>query len=241
MRRLLRVRRQFGAGAVAQWLVDRTAKRFVHFQVDNLICFEVDRLPEPPPIEPGVTFRFLSPTEVTSFATDPANQLSPSMAHWVASGQNDCFGVFEGDQLAGYGWCATGRIAPEHCGGLSLWCPPHVAYMYNGFTRPASRGKRYNGLRVLFAARQLARRGVRHLVALVDWTNWPSMRSSIEAGATVLGRVVTIGRDRRRWSSFPAAAGNIGVRLRAEARPRRRSLRLGQASTFTQFTGYTGV
>lgn len=213
IRHLARMRRQFGNRAVLQWLVDRVARRLIHFQVDNLVCFDVDRLGEPPPIEPGLTFRFLTPAEVLTFASDPANEIERTMAQRALAAQDLCFGVIAEGRLAGYGWCAFDFIDPQHCGGLAMSCPPHVAYLYKGFTRPEFRGKRLNGVRVLLAGRELAKRGIRKLVGLVDWTNWSSMRSSVVAGGTSLGRLVTIGLGRYRWTFYPKAAREIGIQF----------------------------
>ncbi len=215
-----RVRRQFGSRASLASLCDRVAKRLMHFQVDHVLCFDVDRLPEPPPADTGLEFRFLTPDEIRTFAADPANQLDQSMADRAAARYDQCLGVLAGDRLAGYGWCAFDSIEPEHGGGVAMSWPRHVAYMYNGFTRPEFRGRRLNGLRVLWAAKELAARGIQKLVALVEWTNWASLRSSLDAGGTSLGRLVTFGIGRRRWSYFPKAAQEMGIQFGPHARPR---------------------
>ena len=213
LHRLGSLYRQFGTRAMIRWLADRVAKRLLYFQVDNLVCFDVDRLPESPPIEPGLSFRFLTPVELRTCSADPANDIDPWLVDRAAAGQELCFGVFVHERLAGYGWCTFGSIDPRHCAGVAMSCPAHVAYTYKGFTHPEFRGKRLNGLRVLLAAKQLASRGINKIVALVDWTNGPSMRSCLDTGGTVLGRLVTIGLGRCRWTFAPKAAREIGIEI----------------------------
>jgi hypothetical protein len=209
--RLRRLYRQFGVWSVIRWFMDRFAKRLIHFQVDNVICFEIDRLPEPPPIDAGLEFRFLTPNEIRTAAAVPANDIAPWLIERAETGRELCFGVFVGGRLAGYGWCAFGSIDARHCEGITMSCPPCVAYTYKGFTHPEFRGKRLNGLRVLLAARELAARGIQKIVALVDWTNTPSMRSCVETGGDILGRIVTIGLGRFRWTFAPKSARALGI------------------------------
>lgn len=215
LQRLGRLYRQFGTRAMIRWLVDRVAKRLIHFQVDNLVCFDVARLPEPPPIESGLSFRFLTPAEIRACAADPVNDIDPWLVERAEAGQELCFGVFVNERLAGYGWCSFGTIDPRHCEGVAMSCPAHVAYTYKGFTHPEFRGRRLNGQRVLLAARQLAARRIEKIVALVDWTNTPSMRSCVDTGGTVLGRLVTIGLGRQRWPFSPKSAREIGIEFGA--------------------------
>ena len=215
--RLGRLSRQFGTPAMIRWVADRVAKRLIYFQVDNLVCFDVDRLPEPPLIEPGLAFRFLTPAELQACSADPANDIDPWLVERAAAGQELCFAVFVHERLAGYGWCTFGSIDPRHCEGVTMSCPSHVAYTYKGFTHPEFRGKRLNGLRVLLAAKQLAERGTKKIVALVDWTNGHSMRSCLDTGGTVLGRLMTIGIGRYRWTFPPKAAREIGIEFRPHA------------------------
>jgi hypothetical protein len=211
LHRLGRLYPQFGVRDVIRWLADRVAKRLIYFQVDNLVCFNVDRLPEPPPIEPGLSFRFLTVEELRACSAEPANDIDHWLVERAAAGHELCFGVFVNERLAGYGWCTFGSIDPRHTEGVAMSCPPHVAYTYKGFTHPEFRGKRLNGLRVLLAAKQLATRGIEKIVALVDWTNGPSMRSCLDTGGAVLGRLVTIGLGRYRWTFSPKAARAIGI------------------------------
>jgi hypothetical protein len=211
MQRLGRLVRQFGVRAMIRWLADRVAKRLIYFQVDNLVCFDIDRLPEPPPIEPGLDFRFLAPDEIRACSADPANDIDPWLVERAEAERELCFGVFVNQRLAGYGWCAFGAIDPRHSEGVAMTCPQRIAYTYKGFTHAEFRGKRLNGLRVLLAAKQLAARGIKKIVALVDWTNDASMRSCLDTGGTILGRLVTIGMGRYRWTFAPQSARAVGI------------------------------
>jgi hypothetical protein len=160
------------------------------------------------------------PDDIRQFATDPANELAEDMARRVAAGNDLCFGILEGSQLAGYGWCAVGSVEAEHTGGVALSLPYDVGYLYKGFTHPDYRGRGLNGIRLALAGRSLAQLGVRRLVCLVDWSNWSSIQSCRRFGCQSLGRVTTFQIAGHRFWFMPKAAYRLGIRIGDEQQAR---------------------
>lgn len=218
VRTLFDVRRRHGVRAAICSALDRAASRSIGFCASHLFCYELDQFADYSIDEPDLSYRFLSPDEIRRFAADPSTELSCEFADRAAAGHDLCFGVLQRDRLAGYGWCAVGSIEPEHTGGIALSFPNDVGYMYKGFTHPDFRGRRLNGIRVALAGQALAKRGLRRLICLVDWTNWASIQSCRRGNCADLGLVVTCQIAGYRWWHVPDSARQLGLRFGNETK-----------------------
>lgn len=211
--RLVTARRQHGLAAALQLLFDRAARRLIGLDVAEVVWLDADRLSESLQASTEFQFRFLDADEVAAFAADSKNELDPSHAKRVRAGNDLCFAALDGGRLAAYGWYAARSIEPEHCFGVALSFPEHVAYMYKGFTHPEYRGQRLHGLIMGLALVALRDRGIRSLISTVHWTNWASLRSCDRLGYVRLGKIVTLGLGPLRIQFHPKSAKRRGVQF----------------------------
>jgi hypothetical protein len=215
--RLRQTKTQHGACAALQLVIDRLGRKLLKSLVTKTVHLEakniVDRL-EP---DPEFTFRFLSADEVRAFASDPRNELGTAFISRAEAGHDLCFAALYGDRLAAYGWYALGSIEAQHGGGLAMSFPANMAYMYKCFTHPDFRGKRLNGLVMGLALQELASRGVEQLIAMIEWTNWASLKSCYRLGFTNLGRNIRIGAACCTFTIASRAPCRLGVRIGKKA------------------------
>ena len=96
------------------------------------------------------------------------------------------------------GWYAREWIEPEHCYGFGLKMPPHVAYMYKGFTHPSFRGQGAADDRYLFWMQYLLDRGKRSAVAYFSFDNLATLTRVRKLGRRRLGTITLLGVGRYR-------------------------------------------
>ena len=121
------------------------------------------------------------------------------MAQRLQSGRDFCFGAFHGDRLANYSWYALEAIEPEHGFGARLSFPRDTVYLYKAYTAPAYRGRKIHGAALRQAMQVFQPRGIRHLIAIVEFANWASLRSHEKLGCRRAGKMLRIGRKTMRW------------------------------------------
>lgn len=217
---LAETRRRFGIFAVLHLLADRLAKHILHPDIINILWLNLENL-RLPPADPVFSFQSLTAAEVEGFAEDPSNDLRAESAERIRGGHNLCFAALAGGRLASYEWFAPGAIEPSHAFGVALSYPQYMAYWYKGYTHPDFRGKRLLGIVTGLALQQLAAQGVRELVGMVSWTNFPMLRGCYQLGCVLLGRVVVLRlRGRQFILTAPRRAEHLGVRFGAEAQAR---------------------
>ncbi len=217
LQRLRQLQRRYGARAVLEHLLDRLAQRLAALGVSRLLWLEAAAINSAAADDERFAFRFLDADEVRRFAADADNCLDPALADQLApggNGENCCFAALADGRLAAYGWYALGTVDPRHCGGVWLTLPAGAAYFYNGFTRPEFRGRGLYAALMGRGLRALADRGVRRLLASVQWTNRAALRSCRRLGFVDLGYFVCLGRGRFRLIFPPRAAVRRGVEFR---------------------------
>ena len=135
--------------------------------------------------------RMLQASDLRSHARDPESGLSQAFLN--RAGPDRCVAFFEGDTLTSYGWYAE-RPTPitEVDGSLVLHFDPAYVYMYNGFTRPAYRGRRLHAVGMAAALVRYTREGKRGIVSYVDSSNYASLRSCMRMGYERFGRVLFV-------------------------------------------------
>jgi hypothetical protein len=214
-RSLAQVARRHGPREAVRYAVSEVGKRLVQIEVHRVRLLELARTTRELPRDPRFESRFLTVAEVRRFADDPANDLSPAFAELAARGHL-CFAALLDGRLASYTWYAVGSIEPEHSKGVRVTFPEHTAYAYKAYTRPEHRGLHLQGRLKQPVIDELLERGIHRRLGLIEWTNWPSLRSSDRSGYRDLGVLVTQGR--RRILHRPAAAAGEGIGFEAPAR-----------------------
>lgn len=127
--------------------------------------------------------------------------MSPDFVERALSRGDECFGIFDEDRLASFGWYSSRPTNVED--DLSLHFDPAWVYMYKGFTLGAYRGKRLHGIGMSLALREYTQRGSRGLISYVEGNNFASLRSTEKMGYKQFGAVY-VARVRGKvfaWSS----------------------------------------
>lgn len=171
----------------------RVARRALKLQVAEVMSLDLAELHRRP-LEPSpFHFRFLTPDDVRKAVGDPMNDLDAAMADELQPMSNFCFAAFDHCRLACYSWYALGQVRPEHCLGARLKLPDDTVYMYKAFTTPEYRGQRLHEATLHRATLALAARGIRRLVAIVEYAEWASRKSHQRMGCRPIGRLWWLG------------------------------------------------
>lgn len=141
----------------------------------------------------------LEASAMERYADDPEYDLTRRTLDEAIVRGDRCAAIFDGQTLASYGWYATQPIRLlEIPGAPLLHFDPAYAYMYNGFTHPAYRGRRLHALGMAAALEAYTREGRAGLVSYVDATNFSSLKSCRRMGYRSFGRVSTFALGSRR-------------------------------------------
>jgi ribosomal protein S18 acetylase RimI-like enzyme len=183
--------RQHGMGALCYHLAYRAANHLLHLRVWNTLVITVDT------IDPGILaesraagVRMLEAAAMSPYADDPHYGLSRQTLDEAIARGDRCAAIFDGDVLAAYGWYATQPIRLlEVAGAPLLHFDPAYAYMYNGYTHPAYRGRRLHAIGMAAALEAYTKEGRAGLVSYVDSSNFSSLKSCRRMGYRSFGRV----------------------------------------------------
>lgn len=220
---------RWGTGGVARMAFNRLLVRWGCVELVHVLLLDRERM-RVPDLDTWFETRFLTPDEVRRFAEQPTNHLSPHFVDRATGGLDLCFAALHGDRLASYGWYALHSVEPEHAAGSALGLPPSMAYMYKGFTHPDYRGRRLYGACMGQALRNLEKRGLDRLLALVHWSNTASLRGCDTLGYRRLG-LLAVGPGGP--VKVPSEARRLGVQFGGDAAPalRSRAHRIEAATT----------
>jgi hypothetical protein len=187
----------FGTTAALHDLQQRALNRIVPFQILKGMTAVLPDI-NPKLFDPGsFTARFARREEVLGHCS-PEFEMSADFAREALDKGDECFGIFDGDRMASFGWYSN---KPTHISdGMVLHFHPAWVYMYKGFTHPDHRGKRLHGIGMSLALHSYTERGSRGLISYVKSNNFQSLRSIERMGyrifgdiylARVMGRAVT--------------------------------------------------
>lgn len=229
-RKLSEVRQREGWKASAGFIGDRIGKKLLGLDVAHLIWLPREAMQISLDAESQLDWRFLEPAEIAQFAEHADFELDAALADRARGGYDFCYAAIDEGRLAAYGWYALGAIEAEHAGGVAMAFPPHVAYMYKGFTHPDYRGRRLHALGMGRALLNLEVEGVDTLLSIVDWTNHASLRSCVRLGYQDLGRRVKLGGRQGALVLSPPRVRQLGVELGRDAdRLAQRLRRIGRS------------
>jgi hypothetical protein len=211
------IRTEQGHAAAREWLIDRIGARLLNLGVSEVVWLKLDNIKMVGAPPEGIEFRFLTPPELVRYAC-AENELDHTHVARLAAGHDLCFAALQQGRLASYGWYALGSIEGAHCDCVALSFPPHVTYMYKGFTHPDFRGQRLHAFGMRLALEELGReRGITSIVSTVGWLNWASLKSCDRLGYQRLGRMTKFGWGFASGGSYPRAAKELGVRFGRQA------------------------
>ena len=203
------IRQKFGLRAPLQYATNVVGSRFCGFEALTLVWLPVDKMKIALDLPEDTVMRFLTPSEVESFAQDPANEFVESHVARAHTGTDLCFASLVDGRLASYGWYTLGRSFAIGDQGLLMRGPSNAAYMHSGFTHPDFRGRRLHGIGMGRALHTLSDRGVDALLSNVDWANHASLKSCACLGYEMLGNLYSVGFGGCRFVSSPKAARSL--------------------------------
>ena len=195
------VAKRLGWMHVFLWLCAALARR-----VSSVRIFVVLLHPFDSPVaseEPGdLDARFLSPDEITRYASDEDFRYSAAFASEALSRGDSCFGVFIENSLLCYCWYAAGP-APVFEDIEVAVAHPYI-YGYNAYTDAVHRGKGLHRLGVIAAKRQFRREDVRGFVAYIEADNVAPLTAAYRMGEERAGFVVFARLfGKLRWCATP--------------------------------------
>jgi hypothetical protein len=134
---------------------------------------------------PGFACRFVSPDELKALARAGRHDFTSEFLLRAFQRGDRCYGIFDGDALASYGWYAQRPTdIDEH---YVLHFDPAYTYMFKGYTLPAYRGQRLHAVGMCRALRAFTEEGKKGLVSWVASNNFASLRSVARMGYQIFG------------------------------------------------------
>jgi hypothetical protein len=178
--------RSFGPSAALHDLQQRAVNRIMPFQILRGMTAVL------PDINPGhfdagpFDARFATRDEVLGHCS-PEYEMTSTFARDALEKGDQCFGMFDGDRMASFGWYSN---QPTNISdGLRLHFDPSWVYMYKGFTHPDYRGKRLHGTGMSLALLAYTQQGSRGLISYVKSNNFQSLRSIERMGYRIFGDI----------------------------------------------------
>lgn len=164
-------------------------------------------------VNPNFTCRFLTAEELQPLADVEANRLPSKLIDTALARGDRCYGIFDGDKLASYGWY-TSTGPNQFNDELEITFDPGWVYMYHGFTLPEYRGQKLHAVGMSRALEAITDEGYAGLISCVDAVNRPSLRSCARMGYRIFGSVTV-------WRWLAADRSGLGplasYRIRATA------------------------
>ncbi len=172
----------------------RAANKCVYYK--NLRYLVVDAIePRCLQLPPNFRFGLIAEHDLLAFAKDPENELSIEFVRDALRKGDECYGIFDGDILASYGWYSRQPTLLE-TDDLLLLFDQQLVYMYKGFTLNPYRGLRLHAIGKTRALAEYLSRGCKAMVFCVESNNFGSLKSAYRMGARDCGqmRIVRLGR-----------------------------------------------
>ena len=178
---------RFGFARELHDLVVKGINLFAVFKILRAVtigCVKPELTKCPDPYRPS----FLSAKQLREFALDRKNGMSERFVEEALSKGDECYGIFDGDRLASYGWYSfrPTRIDPPD---LVLCFDPEYVYMYKGFTHVRYRGQRLHAIGMTLALKHYLERGYKGLVSYVESNNFDSLKSVSRMGYEEFGSI----------------------------------------------------
>lgn len=181
-------------------LQSRALNAVVDFKILRGMTAVIDDVPAEMLSAPGYQARFADRDELLAATEDPdvVCEMTPEFVERALAKGDECFGLFDGERLASFGWYST---QPTRIGnGLTLNFDSSWVYMYKGFTLPDYRGQRLHGIGMSLALKACTERGKHGLISYVRSTNFRSLRSIERMGYRIFGDVYVIRHQDRTWT-----------------------------------------
>lgn len=132
---------------------------------------------------------FLDENQIKNFAEDSENELPVKFVESALKRGDECLGIIDDGELAGYGWYSNGDTFTD-LHNLKFCFDPAYMYAYKGFTKMEYRGQRLQGLRVRSALNHYHEKGFNGIVYYIESDNYDSLKSCYRMGFKMIGSIV---------------------------------------------------
>ena len=139
-------------------------------------------------VDDDYTCRFMAADELRQIADDEVYLMSSEFIEDALARGDRCYGIFDGDKLASYGWY-TSTGPNQFNEELEIVFDPGWVYMYRGYTLPEYRGQKLHAAGMSRALAAVTAEGQEGLISCVDGLNGPSLRSCARMGYRIFGSV----------------------------------------------------
>jgi hypothetical protein len=183
------VAKSFGRRAAFHELQHRIVNRLVPFQVLKGMTATAAGI-DPTLLDAGdLQTRFVTRDELLAAASvaEVAEEMSAEFIDQAIGRGDECFGIFDGQDLVSFGWYSN--QSTQISDSLTLCFDRAWMYMYKGYTLRAYRGKRLHGIGMSQALYAYTKRGSRGLISYVRSTNFQSLRSTERMGYQIFGEI----------------------------------------------------
>jgi hypothetical protein len=159
----------------------------------------------------GFRTGFLSDAQVLDVSRRSPKLFSAEFAARARANGDRCYGVFDRDQLASFGWYSH-RPTTFDERFLAVFDPRYV-YMHNGYTLPKYRGRHLHALGKAHALSAFIEQGFQGMLSYTESSNHASLRSAQRLGKKRFGRIwyIRLGRHIR---VFTVGCRSFGFYLR---------------------------
>jgi hypothetical protein len=182
---------KYGVGAALHDIECRAVNKIAHFRILKGMTVRMQDVKDPGLFEAqGFEARFVGENELAKFACEGTHDFSVEFLREARARGDRCYGLFDGDALAAYGWySALPTPIDEH---FVLHFDNAYTYMYKGYTVPAYRGKRLHAVGMCRALRAFTEEGKKGLISYVFSNNFASLHSVVRMGYRIFGEVYVI-------------------------------------------------
>jgi hypothetical protein len=183
------VTRSFGRRAAFLDLRHRIVNRLVPFQVLKGMTATSNAIDRTLLDAGGLQTRFVTREEllVATSVDEVVEEMSVEFIEQAIGRGDECFGIFDGEQLVSFGWYSNQPTQISDT--LTLRFDRAWMYIYKGYTLRSHRGKRLHGIGMSQALSAYTRRGSRGLISYVRSTNFQSLRSTERMGYQIFGEI----------------------------------------------------
>jgi len=177
---------KYGAGALLHDVQCRMINSIVQFQILKGIVVRLQDISDPSFLDDaGMDARFADCDELMVYARAGQHALTPAFLSEARQRGDRCYALFDGSELAAYGWYST--LPTQIDDYFMLHFDPRWTYMYKGYTAPEYRGRRLHAIGMCRALREVTQEGQAGLVSWIASNNFASLRSSLRLGYRVFG------------------------------------------------------
>jgi hypothetical protein len=215
VRRFQENARRYGVSAALHDFEQLALNRLIRFEVLKGMVVQLEDV-EPSNFEaPGFEGRFVGAPELEPYARAGEHDLDLAFIEDAFGRGDRCHAVFDGTNLAAYGWYSTRPTAIDQ--QFTLCFDPAYTYMYKGYTVPAYRGKRLHGFGMARALRAVTAEGGMGLVSYVLSHNFASLRSVARMGYRLFGDVYLVSTLGHALAYATAGCRRYGFRVEVSA------------------------